>query len=248
MSPPEPSQESGAKAQWFSTTHWTVVRDAADSASPGAQEALEKLCRTYWYPLYAYIRRKGHSVEDAEDLTQGFFEQMLERRSLKQVRGTGKFRSFLLAALEHYLATEWNRAHRQKRGGQSTMIPLETAALETRYQLEPAEELTPERIYDRRWAMTVLAGALGALRKECAAAGKEKLFEALKPLLSGDKTDTPYAEIGARLELSDSALKVAAYRLRQRYGELVRAEIAQTVTTQTELDEEIHHLFAVLRG
>jgi len=236
------------KAHWFATTHWSVVLSAADTAAPGADEALEKLCRTYWYPLYAYVRRKGYSSHDAEDLTQGFFAQLLERQSIRQVRGEGKFRSFLLGALEHFLANEWNRARREKRGGQCTFISLDEAAPESRYQLEPVEELTAEKIYDRRWAMMVLEQALKNLRQECAAAGKQRLFEELKPILSGDKTDAPYAEISARLSMSEGALKVAAHRLRERYGELVRQEIAQTVTNQSEMEEELRHLFAALRS
>ncbi len=240
--------ESRHKHNWFATTHWSVVLAAGHSSAPGAQEALEKLCRTYWYPLYAYVRRKGHSPEDAQDLTQAFFAQLLERHSLRQVRGEGRFRSFLLSALEHFLAAEWNRAHRQKRGGQFTFISLDEVSPEKRYQLEPVDEMTPEKIYDRRWAMTVLDQALAALRSECRAGGKDDLFAELSPVLCGDKTEAPYAEIGARLVLSEGAVKSAAHRLRERYGELVRHEIAQTVNSPDQLEQELSHLSAALRG
>ncbi len=247
---PAGDQERSATAgpQLFATTHWSVVIAAGDKSSLEAQEALEKLCRTYWYPLYAYVRRKGHSPEDAQDLTQGFFAQLLERHSLRQVRGEGRFRSFLLSALEHFLAAEWNRAHRQKRGGQFTFISLDEVSPEKRYQLEPVEEMTAEKIYDRRWAMTVLEQALEALRSECRASSKDALFAELSPVLCGDSAEAPYAEIATRLDLSEGAVKSAAHRLRARYGELVRQHIAQTVNSPLELEQELGHLTAALRG
>jgi RNA polymerase sigma-70 factor (ECF subfamily) len=235
-------------AQWFATTHWSVVLAAGHDSSPGAQEALEKLCSAYWYPLYAYVRRKGHSQHDAEDLTQSFFAQLLERHSLRQVRGEGKFRSFLLAALEHFLANEWKRARRQKRGGQCDFISLDGAAPEVRYQLEPVEGMSAEKIYDRRWALTVLEQALEELRRESATAGKEQLFDALKSVLAGDKPDAPYAQISEQLNMSEGAIKIAAHRLRKRYAELVREEIAQTVADPTDLEQELSNLLAALRG
>jgi len=247
MSVRNEQQEMGPAAQRFNTTHWSVVLAAGEASSPDAQAALEKLCRTYWYPLYAYVRRKGHSAHDAEDLTQGFFAQLLARESISQVRGEGKFRSFLLSALEHFLAAEWNRARRQKRGGNCSVISLDAPKPEERYKLEPLDEQTAERIYERRWAMIALEQALDKLQGECHAAHKDELFERMKGTLTGESDAVSYADLGARLKMSEGAVKVAAHRLRQRYGELVREEIAQTVSSQGELDEEIRHLFAVLR-
>src|SRR5881392_951812 len=163
MSTPEPISETPQRNAAFAPTNWNVVLAAAQSDSDQASEALAKLCRTYWYPLYAYVRRKGHSVHDAEDLTQGFFEQLLRRQSIRQVRGEGKFRSFLLSALENFLAAEWNHAHRQKRGGQCVAISLDGLPPETRYQIEPVDERTAEKLYERRWALTVLDQALQRL-------------------------------------------------------------------------------------
>ena len=241
---PSTPDKNGSPAA-FATTHWSVVLNAADSSSPGAQAALETLCRTYWYPLYAYVRRKGRSTEDAQDLTQEFFARLLKDRLVSQFRGEGKFRSFLLASLEHFLAKEWNRAHRQKREGGHTLISLDAEEAEERYGLEPADEAAS--LFDRRWAMTVLEQALAKLRDEYTGAGKGELFDQLKEILSGDRTDAPYAEIAARLNMSEDAVKVAAHRLRRHYGELVRAVIAETVTQPDELEEELGHLFAVLR-
>jgi RNA polymerase sigma factor (sigma-70 family) len=230
----------------FAQTDWDLVVVAGQSDAERAAEALARLCQTYWYPLYAYVRRKGHSAHDAEDLTQGFFEQLMRLQSIKQVRGDGKFRSFLVAALEHFLAAEWNRAHRQKRGGQNPLISLDQVSPEVRYQLEPPDEWTAESIYERRWAMTVLEQALERLRQDCVAAHKEALFEQLKGVLGGDSPSAPYAEVGARLNMSEVAVKVAAHRLRQRYAELVREEVARTLTNPAEVEEEIRHLLAVL--
>src|SRR5438034_1271696 len=173
MSTREPTSEIPLRNAAFAPTNWNVVLAAGKGDSQDAADALAKLCRTYWYPLYAYVRRKGHSVHDAEDLTQGFFEQLMRRQSIKQVRGEGKFRSFLLSALENFLAAEWNRAHRQKRGGQCVAISLDELQPEIRYQVEPLDECTAEKIYDRRWALTVLEQALERLRQDCVAARKE---------------------------------------------------------------------------
>lgn len=236
-------------ARVFATTHWSRVVEAGDASSPNAQAALEALCRTYWYPLYAYVRRKGYTPEDAQDLTQEFFARLLTRNYLTVAdRNRGKFRSFLLGSLEHFLAREWTKARAQKRGGGKVLISLDQLEPENRYLLEPAHELTAERIFDRRWTTTLLEQAMSRLREECAGNGKGALFAKVEDILSGEKGETPYAEIAAELRMSESAFKVAVHRLRQRYGELVRAEIAQTVHTAEEAEEELRYLFAVLRS
>ena len=238
-----------SKGPWFTPTHWSVVLSAADSTAPASLAALEKLCQTYWYPLYAYVRRKGCGPEDAQDLTQGFFARLLEKKFLRQVdRGKGKFRSFLLASLEHFLAKEWRDAKRQKRGGGCPHIALDSLEAEERYRLEPSDTLSADRIYDRRWALALLEATFARLRAECAASGKTALFEALKGTLCAEEGPSSQAELAARLGMSVGAVKVAAYRLRQRYGELLRAEVADTVATEGEVDEEIRHLFAALSG
>jgi DNA-directed RNA polymerase specialized sigma24 family protein len=231
----------------FATTHWSVVLAAADTKSPHGKDALEKLCRTYWYPLYAYVRRKGYDAHHAQDLTQEFFARLLARNYLSVAdRNRGKFRSFLLGSLEHFLAREWTKAHAQKRGGGQAVISLDETNPENRYLLEPAHELTAEKIYDRRWATTLLGQAMSRLREECVASQKGDLFGKVEGFLSGEKGETSYADVAAALKMSEGAVKVAVHRLRKRYGELVRAEIAQTVATAEEIDEELHYLFTAL--
>jgi RNA polymerase sigma factor (sigma-70 family) len=223
------------------------VLAAGGATSPTTDTALEQLCRTYWYPLYAYVRRRGYGVADAQDLTQGFFARLLEGRSLEAVdRSKGRFRSFLLAALEHFLAKEWRRAKAQKRGGGRIIFSLDDDTAENRYAAEPAHDLTPERIYERRWALTLLEQALARLRQDCLATGKAELFEHLKGAFLCEKSELSYSAIAAQLGMSEGALKVAAHRLRQRYGELLREEIGQTVADPKEIDEEVRCLFAAL--
>jgi len=232
----------------FATTHWSAVLAAGDASSPRAQAALEALCRAYWYPLYAYVRRKGYAADDAQDLTQEFFARLLARNYLNVAdRNKGKFRSYLLGSLEHFLARQWTKAHAQKRGGGQAVLSLDQTDAENRYLLEPTHELTPEKIFDRRWATTLLDHAMARLREECAANHKGDLFAKVESFLSGEKGEASYAEVAAALKMSEGAIKVAVHRLRQRYGELVRAEIAQTVATQEQADEELHYLFTVLR-
>jgi len=232
----------------FTTTHWSSILAAGDASSPKAQAALEALCRVYWYPLYAYVRRKGHGADDAQDLTQEFFARLLARNYLSVAdRNKGKFRSFLLGSLEHFLAREWTKARAQKRGGGQAVLSLNAMDAENRYLLEPSHELTPEKIFDRRWATTLLAQALSRLREECVANHKGDLFGKVECFLSGEKGEASYADLAAGLKMSEGAIKVAVHRLRQRYGELVRAEIAQTVASPKEVDEELQYLFAVLR-
>src|SRR2546430_570474 len=210
----------------FTTTHWSVVLSAAEAASPGADEALAQLCEIYWYPLYVYVRRQGHNADDAQDLTQEFFSRLLAGNFLRSLDPKkGKFRSFLLAAMEHFLAKQWRDSHRLKRGGGHTILSLDDSSAEGRYRIEPAQEATAERMFERRWAFTVIEQALHRLREEFVNIGKVPLFEALQTSLSGDKPDATYAQLGARLDMTQGAVKVAVHRLRARYGELVRAEI-----------------------
>jgi RNA polymerase sigma-70 factor (ECF subfamily) len=250
MSPSSEQQlrDAPATAAQFATTHWSVVLEAGQHVSNEANLALEILCRTYWYPLYAYVRRKGYDAHVAQDLTQEFFARLLARNYLSVAdRNRGKFRSFLLSCLEHFLAREWTKAHAQKRGGGQTLFSLDETDAESRYLLEPAHELTAEKIFDRRWATTLLDHAMARLREECLASQKGELFEKTQNHLSGEKGEASYAELAVALGMSQGAIKVAVHRLRQRYGELVRAEIAQTVANPEEVDEELRYLFAVLR-
>ncbi len=226
----------------FTTTHWSVVQAAPESAS-----ALETLCCTYWYPLYAYVRRRGRSPEEAEDLTQEFFARLLAGKDLSGVdRAKGKFRSFLLAALNHFLANEWDRATAAKRGGNHVLISLDDDNAEERYRMEPAVEVTPEKLFERSWARTLLAQALTRLRAEYAADGKTQQFEQIKCFLTEETGEGGYASVAARLNTSTGAVAVAVHRMRHRYRELVRHEIARTVTTPVELEDEIRHLLAAL--
>ncbi len=228
----------------FRTTHWSVVVCARDDRS-GARMALEKLCRIYWPPLYGFVRRSGMSQHDAQDLTQEFFARLLEKRWLGGVnRERGRFRSWLLAAMKHFLANEWKRGQRLKRGGgAAAFCSLDEFDAEARLLHEPITD-SPEKIYERRWAMTLLDQVLARLRTEMAAAGKLGHFETLKFCLTGEKN--AYADVGARLGLSEGAVKVAVHRLRERYRALLRAEIAETVATEEEIDDELRSLFAAL--
>lgn len=233
---------------YFATTHWSLVL-AAGHPTPGAHAALAKLCQIYWYPLYAYVRRQGHGPHDAQDLTQEFFARLLEQHSVAEVRREkGKFRSFLLAAMNHFLANEWDRARAQKRGGRCRLVSLDAASAEDRYRLEPVDQLTPDRIFERRWALTLLEEVLRRLGRDYAAAGKAELFAQLKSCLTGERAALPYARLAARLGLTEGAVKVAVHRLRQRYRQILRAEIAHTVACPEEIEDEIRHLFAVVAG
>jgi RNA polymerase sigma-70 factor (ECF subfamily) len=246
---PSTDAASSVAERWFTTTHWSVVLAAGHSAHPDAQEALEGLCRAYWYPLYAYIRRRGQSPEEAQDLTQEFFARFLEKKYLRRADPTrGQFRAFLLTALKHFLANEWKKAHRQKRGSGLPVLSIDAAVAEQRYAAEPVEETNPETIYERRWAATLLDGVLRMLQQEWIAAGKDGLFEDLKSSLWGGSCPTSYAEIARRRGSTETAIKMAAYRLRQRYRELLRAAIANTVSCPAEVDGELRHLIAVISG
>jgi RNA polymerase sigma factor (sigma-70 family) len=219
----------------------------AGTDSPQAHQALETLCRNYWYPLYAYVRRQGHSAHDAQDLTQAFFARLLEKNYLADVqREKGRFRSFLLASLKHFLANEWDREQALKRGGGKRLIALDDDSAESRYKLEPKDDLSADKIYERRWALTLLDQVLTKLRGEFEKDGKLDQFEALKQYLSGGRTSVSYAQAADKLGMNEGAIKVAVHRLRKRYRKLLRAEIAQTVATASEVEAEIRYLFAAL--
>ena len=243
-----PSQSEGdTGAREFTTTHWSVVLSAGRDSSAQASDALAKLCRTYWWPLYAFVRRQGHSPHDAQDLTQEFFARLLEKDYLGAVdRSKGKFRSFLLAALEHFLAKEWRRAHAQKRGGQFTFVSTDAETAEGQYLQVPASNLSPEQLFEQQWAMTLLDQTLARLQEEFLASGKGVLFGDLKIFLTGEKRAASYAELSAKMGMTEAALKMAVSRMRHRYGELLRAEIANTVSSPEEIDNELRALFAAL--
>jgi RNA polymerase sigma-70 factor (ECF subfamily) len=239
------SDDSGANAEAFATTHWSVVRLAGRLSSPAAESALEKLCRGYWYPVYAFVRRRGSGPHDAQDLTQEFFSRLLRKNTFADADpAKGRFRSFLLGALKHFLSDEWDKARAEKRGGHNETFSLDALEPEARFALEPATDLTPERIFDRRWGMTQLDQALRRLREEFKTAGKAPQFELLKPFLTSDAGPGGYDDVAAQLETSPQTVAVSVHRLRQRYREAVRAEVAHTVTSPDQIDEELRGLFA----
>ena len=220
---------------------------AGDSASIQHEPALGTLCQTYWFPLYAYLRRRGYNTHEAEDYTQGFFAGILERKGLQRADPKyGKFRSFLLVSLKNFMADEWDRSQAQKRGGDKKILSLDFDAAANRYDQEPAHQISPEKLFERSWALTVLTRAMDRLKAESAASDKQQLFDCLKVYLTAEKDTVPYRDVAAKLEMTEGAVKVAVHRLRRRYRELVRDEIAQTVTTEAQVDEEIRDLFAAL--
>jgi len=233
----------------FATTHWSVVLAAGHESVHGAQEALEQLCRAYWYPLYCYVRRQVACAADAEDLTQSFFAHLLERHALAKVsRDKGRFRSFLLAALRYFLADEWDKLRAQKRGGGAKVISLDEAGVEERYQRDSGHELTADELYERRWAMAVLDRASVRLREEFVAAGKSTLGEELRRLQEDAPEAAPYAEVAARLGMPVNTLKSHVRRYRQRFRKLLCEEVAHTVASPGELADELRHLIAVVSG
>jgi RNA polymerase sigma-70 factor (ECF subfamily) len=244
----EPSEQIEAPSpRLFATTHWTVVLTAGAGASETAGHALEQLCEAYWHPIYSYLLRRGYSAADAQDLTQEFFAQVIAKRHLRHAdHSKGKFRSFLLASLHYFLAREWCRAHRQKRGGQYQFVSLDEPGNRDGGPLEPAAGATPEKEFQRQWALTVLNQAMDALENECAAANKSALFCEVKHLLAGERDGESYRAIGSRLGMSQSALRVTVHRLRQRYGQLLRSEIQQTVGSRDQVEEELNDLLRAL--
>ena len=237
------------RAPAFASTQWSVVLAAAELTDPGSRQALATLFEAYWFPLYAFARRRGMAVEDAKDAVQGFFAALLEKHGLRTVdRDRGRFRSFLLGAFRHFLANERERAAALKRGGDVAVVSLDLAGAESRYGIEPADDRTPDRLYERRWALTVIDRSLARLRHECEDAGKGERFEELKGFLTGDRGRGGVAEVARRLEISSGAARVAVHRLRQRFGELLRGEVAATVDRRSEVDAELEHLLRELRA
>jgi RNA polymerase sigma-70 factor (ECF subfamily) len=231
----------------FVTTHWSVVLAAGRTDTTSAQYALTRLCQSYWYPLYAYVRRRGYSPQDAEDLTQEFFARFLAQNWVERAdREKGRFRTFLLSAMSYFLSNEWDKARAQKRGGGVPLLPLEFDQAETRYSREPVDNVTPEQHFERRWVLALLEQVLNRLRAEYEQDGKGQIFAELNPCLVGDRTSQPYAALAAKLGLSEGAVKSTVHRLRHRYRELLRDEIAHTVAGPGEVEEELRHLFAVL--
>jgi len=233
----------------FATTHWSVVRKAGTSSGDDAAGALETLCRAYWYPLYAYVRRRGHSPEDAQDVTQSFFAYLLEKGLIGHAQpDAGRFRSFLLGSLKNFMANDFRRQRAQKRGGHASVISFDAQTAEQRYSLEPVELQNPQTLFQQAWAVEVLDQAFVGLESEYQSGGKSELFQALHRFLQGDRSTQTYAEIGASLGLSEGAVKVAVHRMRQRYRELLRAAVANTVSDPIEVDDELRHLMQALGG
>jgi RNA polymerase sigma-70 factor (ECF subfamily) len=248
MAMPAQNESAGLPSkQWFATTHWSVVLGAADTSAPGSQEALEGLCRAYWFPLYAYVRRQGHSPEDSEDLTQAFFARFLEKKYFQKADPErGRFRSFLLTSLRNFLVNEWERSKTEKRGGTARPLPLDTVAAEHQYNQALAHNMTAEKVYERNWALTLLGQVRDRLRQEYGGDGKSVSFEQLDQFLPGQKGELTYAEAAQQLGIPEGTLKAAVSRLKKRFRELLRLEIAHTVTDEAEVNEELRHLIAVL--
>jgi RNA polymerase sigma factor (sigma-70 family) len=237
-----------SEAAVFATTQWSVVL-AAQGQSPGANEALEKLCRTYWWPLYGFVRRNGYTPEEAQDLTQGFFALLLERRDLDVVRREkGRLRSYLLVSLKNFLAKARRRELAVKRGEGQALVPLDELLARERADLEPADTLSADRIYERRWALTLLEQVLARLENEYRAAGNAELFDYLKEFLSDEPGRRSQAEVATELGMTENAVKQAFHRLRQRYRQLLRDEIAQTVAVLGDVEDELRHFISVLQA
>jgi RNA polymerase sigma factor (sigma-70 family) len=243
------SSSTGAAGDIFATTHWTVVLAASRPADPQTQAALEELCRTYWFPLYAYVRRRGHTKEDAEDLTQAFFARFLEKNYLADLDSErGRFRAFLLAALKHCLANEWDKTQRQKRGGGALHLSLDWHSADTQFQVAAANQQSPDEAFDRDWAVALLSTVIERLRTECAGEGKGSQFEELKAFLTAGKGEASYAEAADALAMEETAVRVAVHRLRKRYRQLLRAEIANTLADPAQVHEELRALFSAFGG
>ncbi|HOD82268.1 MAG: RNA polymerase sigma factor [Planctomycetes bacterium ADurb.Bin126] len=229
------------------TTHWSMILSAADPASPDHQAALADLCQAYWYPVYSLVRRRGIARSEAEELTQEFFLRVLEKNYLQAADPQkGRFRTFLLVCVKRFLANEWDRRHAQKRGGGKSPLSLDFQAAEDRCRIEPADTLTPDQVFDRRWALTLLERVLESLGAEMSATGKQSQFETLKVYLTGEEHGPPYSQTADELQMTVGAAKVAVHRLRRRFGDLVRAEVARTVASAEDVDEEVRSLLAIL--
>src|SRR6266568_7527295 len=244
---PDARPDGLSTAGGFHTTHWTAILVAQAGDGTAAREALADLCSAYWYPLYVFIRRQGSSHHEAEDLTQEFFRRFLERHALGSVQpGAGKFRSFLLVCMKNFLMNERERAQAQRRGGGHAPVQLEGGDADTRYSLEPADNRTPEAMFERRWAFTVLEQTMAALRREHSTAEKRDLFEALEGFLPGGQGSVSRAELAAKRGISAGAIDVAVHRLRQRFGALLREQVRRTVSSEAEVEAEIHYLISAL--
>lgn len=231
----------------FGTTHWSVVLAARDPGSPEAQSALARLCQSYWYPLYCCVRRHGRSPEDAQDLTQAFFAKLIANNQIALAdQERGRFRTFLLRSLENFLHNEYDKTKSQKRGGGREIVSWDAQSAEERYRSEPTSEMSPENLFERRWASTLVTDSLLRLRRELSTTGREELFDQLEPHLWGDDTSTPYAAIATTLDMTVVAIKVTMHRLRARYRTLLREEVAQTVAAPEDVDDEMRRLFQVL--
>jgi RNA polymerase sigma factor (sigma-70 family) len=238
------ASSAGPPADYFHTTRWTVVVTAGRRHTPQSDIALEELCRSYWFPLYAYVRRRGYAKEDAEDLTQAFFAAFLGKNYLHGLSvERGRFRAFLLAALKHFLANEWDKSQRQKRGGAASHLSLDWQSADTQFQVADATVLGPDKAFDREWAVALLGNVIERLDAECAAEGHTREFEVLKIFLTAGKGALPHAAAAAALGLEEGAVRVAVHRLRKRYRELLRDEIAQTLADSSQVDEELRALF-----
>ncbi len=250
MTPDEESPETPLeRAQWFATTHWSVVLEARGKELPGAEAALEQLCRTYWKPLYYFVHGQGYDEETAKDLTQGLFARFLEKNYLADVkREKGKFRSFLLALLKHFLGEEGKKSRAQKRGGGKIIESFDALTDADRDRLGPVDKMDPEKLFILNWALTLIDTVQQRLREDFRIRGNSDRYDRLAVYLSGDKNGPPYAEVATRLGLSESGVKTAVERMRERFGEFVRAEVAKTVSSPAEVDEEIRYLLSVISG
>jgi RNA polymerase sigma-70 factor (ECF subfamily) len=239
--------QAGCGGGRFVTTRWSLVLAAGARTSAESRKALETLCRLYWYPLYAYVRRRGYDADESQDLTQGFFARLIEKHAVQAADPhRGRFRSYLLACLKHFLANEWDRAGAQKRGGGRTVISLDVRDAEGRYRLEPADELTAERLFERRWALTLLEMVLAELWRQYQRDGRQRLFDRLKGFLGGGPAGGPYSRVAEELGMTEAAVKVAVHRLRRRYRELLREHIARTVASPEDVDDEVRQLFVAI--
>lgn len=236
----------GARGR-FATTQWSLVLAAGRPGSEGAEEALARLCALYWYPVFAFVRRQGRSADEAQDLTQGFFTRIIEKGDLGDAdRSRGRFRSFLLTACQHFLLNERDRARAEKRGGGRPPLSIDAAVAEGRYERSLAHSETPERLFDRQWCLTLLAGVLEGLREDYRLAGKGRLFDGLKDNLTGDAGEGAYAEAARELGMSEGAVKVAIHRLRRRYRDELRRRVADTVESPSDVEDEIRYLLQTL--
>ena len=249
MAPLDPrGGQDSAEPGRFVTTCWSLVLAAGGNESQLSRSALTRLLEAYWFPLYAFARRKGRDPDDSFDLTQEFLLGLLDRKFFGDADPRkGRFRTFLLTAFERFLVGEWRRGHREKRGGGHVILSLSSVSAEEQYRLEPADLLTPEQIFERRWALTLLETTMKRLEEESAAAGRDDLFAALKPILAGEDASSPYSELAARLGMNEGALRTAVHRLRRRFGALLRAEIAETISDAEDIDDELRHLFQLLK-